>query len=282
MSRSLSRFLNRALFWVVLLIIIVYTVFPFYWAIVSSLKQQNALFQTPIVYWPAPPTSFNYAAVLTDPNFLLALRNSAIVAGSTVLLSLIIGSVAAYALGRLPFRGRTPVLYLVLAMTMFPQIAILGSLFQLVRTLGLFNTWGALILTYLTFTLPLTVWVLTNFFKSMPAELEQAAYVDGATPFQTFWMVLLPLTLPGLVTTGLLAFISAWNEFLYALTFTLDYSARTVPVAIAFFGGRTSGMEIPWGQIMAASVVVTVPLIVLVLFFQRQILAGLTAGSVKG
>ena len=166
-------------------------------------------------------------------------------------------------------------------MTMFPAIAILGSLFTMVRSLGIYNTPWALILTYMTFSLPFTVWVLSNFFQSLPLELEQAAYVDGATTFQTFYMILLPLTAPGLVTTGLLAFISAWNEFLYALTFTVSLEKRTVPVAIALFQGEQQ-FEIPWGDIMAAAVVVTVPLVVLVLIFQQRLVEGLTAGAVKG
>jgi trehalose/maltose transport system permease protein len=203
------------------------------------------------------------------------------VAGSTVILSLLVGSFGAYALGRLNFRGKSLVLYTILSMTMFPAIAILGSLFTLVRTLGIYNTPYALILTYMTFSLPFTVWVLSNFFKSLPAELEQAAYVDGASTFQTFYLVLLPLTAPGLVTTGLLAFIAAWNEFLYALTFTLSADARTVPVAIALFSGEQE-FEIPWADIMAAAVVVTVPLVILVLVFQQRLVEGLTSGAVKG
>ncbi len=273
--------LSRIVFWILIVLILIYTIFPFYWAIVSSLKSGNELFATPVAYWPVNPTLDNYRAVFSDPVFRRALLNSTIIAGSTVVLSLAIGAIASYALGRLQFRGRSVIMYTILAMSMFPGIAILGALYQIIRTFGLYNTHGALILTYVTFTLPFTVWVLTNFFKGMPAELEQAALVDGATPFQTFYLVLLPLTLPGLVTTGLLAFIEAWNEFLFALTFTIDERARTVPVVIGQFSGKTE-FELPWGSIMAASVTVTIPLIVLVLIFQRRIMAGLTAGAVKG
>jgi trehalose/maltose transport system permease protein len=166
-------------------------------------------------------------------------------------------------------------------MTMFPQIAVLGGLFMLLRQAGLFNTHLGLILSYLLFTLPFTVWVLVGYFKGLPRELEEAAYVDGATPLQTLVRIMLPLTGPGLVTTGLLAFIAAWNEYLFALTFTVGDKVKTVPPAIASFGGATP-FEIPWGSIMAASVVVTVPLVVLVLIFQQRIVAGLTAGAVKG
>jgi trehalose/maltose transport system permease protein len=277
---TVGKVVNRVLFWILVVVIIFYTVFPFVWAVISSIKPNAELFTTPVDYWPDQINLTFYQFVLDNGDFLLALRNSVIVSVSTVLISLALGSLAAYALGRLKFRGRTPVLYLILSMTMFPQIAILGSLYQMITTLGLFDRLPALIITYLTFTLPFTVWVLTNFFKAMPGELEEAALVDGATPFQAFTRILLPLAAPGLVTTGLLAFIAAWNEYLYALTFTQS-RARTVQPAIASFSGNTQ-FELPWGNILAASVLVTLPLVVLVLIFQRKILAGLTAGAVKG
>jgi trehalose/maltose transport system permease protein len=278
---SVWHILNRALFLLLIAVILVYTIFPFYWAVVTSLKPSGQLFDTPVAYWPRTLTFENYGSVLSGGDFRKALLNSAGISISTVLLSLVLGSLAAYALGRLNFRGRSMILYTVLAMSMFPAIAVLGSLYQMVKFFGLYNRWPALIISYLTFTLPFTIWVLTNFFRSMPGELEEAAFVDGATPMQTFRMVLLPLAAPGMVTTGLLAFIAAWNEFLFALTFTQDYQARTVPVAISSLGGA-SQFELPWANIMAASIVVTVPLIVLVLIFQRRIIAGLTAGAVKG
>jgi len=293
MSRP-GRIINRILFFIIILITLFYILFPFYWAVNSSVKPRSELFLTPVVYWPSHITWDHYKVVTEDNNFLRAFRNSVIVAMSTVLLSLVIGSFAAYALGRFKFRGRSVVLYSVLAMTTFPNIAILTGLFLLVTNpciivgascpeYKLFNSPWALILTYLTFTLPLTVWILTAFFKSMPAELEQAAYVDGASPFQTFYKILLPLAAPGMVTTGLLAFIAAWNEFLFALMFTQDYDARTVPVAIALFStGRGATREIPFGEIMAAAILVTIPIVIFVLIFQRMIIAGLTSGSVKG
>jgi trehalose/maltose transport system permease protein len=279
---KVGQIVNRVLFWIMIVMILVYTIFPFYWAIVSSLKPAGQLFDTPVAYWPKTVTLENYQNVFENPNFGLALRNSAIVTIITVVLSLVIGSLGAYATGRLAFRGKTIILYTVLAMTMFPAISILGSLYQMIVAFGVYNRIPALVFAYLTFTLPFTVWVLTNFFRAMPGELEEAAFVDGATPMQTFRMVLLPLALPGMVTTGLLAFIAAWNEFLFALTFTQDYEgARTAPVLIATFSGKTE-FELPWGSIMAASVTVTIPLIILVLVFQRRIMAGLTAGAVKG
>lgn len=278
---SIGKILNKVLFWLLIVVILLYTIFPFYWAIVTSLTPSSALFNTPVAYFPISPTFDNYRTVLGGDDFRRALFNSAVVSISTVIISLLIGSLAAYALGRLKFRGRSMILYTVLAMSMFPAIAVLGSLYQMVAAVGLYNRLPALIISYLTFTLPFTIWVLTNFFRSMPSELEEAAFVDGATPMQTFRMVLLPLAAPGMVTTGLLAFISAWNEYLFALTFTQDYNARTVPVAIASLGG-SSQFDLPWANIMAAAIVVTVPLILLVLVFQRRIIAGLTAGAVKG
>jgi trehalose/maltose transport system permease protein len=277
---TLGKIVNRVLFWILVVFLIVYTVFPFVWALISSIKPNAELFTTPVDYWPSEINTSFYAFVLANGDFLRALRNSIIVSFSTVAISLALGSLCAYAMGRLKFRGRTPVLYLILSMTMFPQIAILGSLFQMIRVAGLYDRLPALVVTYLTFTLPFTVWVLANFFKSMPGELEEAAMVDGATPFQAFIRILLPLAAPGLVTTGLLAFIAAWNEYLYALTFT-QTRARTVQPAIASFTGNTQ-FELPWGNILAASVLVTLPLVILVLVFQRKILAGLTAGAVKG
>ena len=277
---TIGKIINKVLFWILVVAIIFYTVFPFFWAVISSIKPNAELFAVPVQYWPSQLNWTFYQFVLANGDFLRALRNSVIVSLTTVTISLILGSLAAYAMGRLKFRGRTPVLYLILSMTMFPQIAILGSLYQMITSLGLFDRLPALIIAYLTFTLPFTVWVLANFFKAMPGELEEAALVDGATPFQAFWRILLPLAAPGLVTTGLLAFIAAWNEYLYALTFT-QTRARTVQPAIASFTGNTQ-FELPWGNILAASVLVTLPLVVLVLVFQRKILAGLTAGAVKG
>lgn len=279
--------IGKILFYLLIAFILIYTLFPFYWAIVSSLKPNNEIFNTPATYWPKKLDLSHYQFVLRNGEFLRALWNSVVVSLGTTLLALIFGATGAYALGRLKFRGRTAALYGILAMTMFPAVAILGSLFLMIRgdwflhTPNLFNTKTALVITYLTFSLPFTIWVLTNFFKAMPGELEEAALVDGATNFRAFWEILLPLAMPGLVTTGLLAFIGAWNEYLFALTFTSDYKAKTVQVAIAQFSGNTQ-YELPFANRMAASVIVTIPLIVLVLVFQRKILAGLTSGAVKG
>ena len=276
-----GRIVQKTLFWLLIVFIIIYTLFPFYWAVVSSLTPDNDLYVYPVHYWPTTVTFEHYESVFKNGGFMRALLNSTIVSFGTVILALFFGTLAAYAMGRLRFRGRTPVLYLILSMTMFPAIAIVGSLFQFMQRFDLFNTLQGLIIVYLTFSLPFTVWVLTNFFRAMPPELEQAALVDGATPLRALWDVLLPMAIPGLVTTGLLAFIGAWSEFLFALTFTLDNSARTVQVAIATFTGNQQ-FELPFAKRMAAAVIVTLPLLVGVLLVQRRIVSGLTAGAVKG
>jgi trehalose/maltose transport system permease protein len=273
--------LRRVILYALVAVIAVYALFPFYWAFVTSFKTENEMFQR-ATYFPQQPTLKNYEYVLRDNTFLLALRNSAFVASTTSVLSLVVGSFAAYALGRLRFRGRTVLLYVVLSMTMFPAISILSGLYSIVREFGVFGTPFSLIITYPVFTLPFTVWVLTSFFKGLPAEIEQAAIVDGASPFQRFRLVLLPLTAPALVTTGLLSFVSSWNEYLFALNFTITNPAsQTVPVAIAQFSGAEA-MQEPIAEIMAAAMIVTIPLVLLVLIFQKRIVAGLTAGAVKG
>jgi trehalose/maltose transport system permease protein len=269
----------RILFYLLVAVILVFNLFPFVYALVSSFRPSNDLFSTDL--WPKAFGLDHYQAVFKDARFVGSLINSVIVAGSTVLISLALGSLCAYALGRLPFRFKAPVLYLVLTMTMFPQISVLSGLFVMLKNLGLFNTRQGLVVTYLIFTMPFTIWVMTQYFRSLPKELEEAAYVDGASPLTVFWQILLPLTMPGLISTGLLAFIAAWNEFLFALTFTVTDTMKTVPVVISQFSG-TSAFEQPWGSIMAASMVVTIPLIILVMIFQYRIVAGLTAGAVKG
>ena len=281
MTRARRRLLGRILFWVLVAAILVYLLFPFYWALNSALKTQRELIQTPATFWPENLTLQNFRSVFSNDRFLRALLNSTIVAVSVTALSLLVGAFAGYALGKMRFRGRGPSLYVILAMTMFPQIAVLAGLYAVIRVLGM-PAIPSMILSYMLFTLPFTVWVLTSFFRGLPVTLLQAAQVDGATMMQSFRMVLLPLTAPALVTTGLLAFIQAWNEYLFALTFTVvQPQARTVPVAIALFTGEVARQE-PFGEIMAGAVVVTIPLVILVLLFQQRIVAGLTAGAVKG
>ncbi len=280
-AKEIRQRAQQVLLYTLVLIVAVYALFPFYWAFMTSFKTENEMFQT-ATYLPQEPTLKNYEYVFRDNTFMDALRNSAIVSAATSIFALVAGSFAAYALGRLRFRGRVALLYVVLSMTMFPAISILSGLYTIVRELGFFGTSLSLIVTYPVFSLPFTVWVLTSFFKGLPGEIEQAAIVDGATPFQTFRLILLPLTAPALVTTGLLAFVQSWNEYLFALNFTAtNPSAQTVPVAIAQFSGQFSEQE-PIAEIMAAAMVVTIPLVVLVLIFQNRIVEGLTAGAVKG
>lgn len=279
-TKQVLNVVGRGVFWLLVLAIAFYTIGPFIYAISISFRT-NSQVLVEARYLPEALELTNYQNLFGDSDFMRTMLNSALVASVTVLLALVVGSFAAYALGRVRFRGRMVVMYTVLAMTMFPQISILSGLFAVVNELDIYGSTAALMFTYPIFTLPFTVWVLTSFFQGLPAEIEQAALVDGATPFQTFWRILVPLTAPALVTTGLLAFISAWNEYLFALTFTLvNKTAQTVPVAIANFGGY--GYEVPVADRIAATVVVTVPVLVLVLIFQRRIIEGLTAGAVKG
>jgi multiple sugar transport system permease protein len=265
--------------WIAIAAIVVFCLFPFYWMINISLKTGNDLQSSSLI--PPNPTLDNYKSIFENPDFTKALRNSAVVALTTTVLALMVGSFCAYALARLKLRGKFVILAIVLTISTFPQIAIAAPLFKLWSDIGLFNTWLGLIIPYLTFALPLSVYILVSFFREIPKDLEEAALVDGATHFQAFRKVVVPLAAPGLATAGILTFIGAWNEFLLAITLTSSSKARTVPAAIGFFTGATEH-EVPFGSISAASVVISIPLILLVLLFQKRIVAGLTAGAVKG
>jgi trehalose/maltose transport system permease protein len=270
---------KKGLFYLLVVAVIFYAVFPFYYAILSSLKSGSELFR--VDYFPLAWNFDNYVGVFRDNPFATNIWNSVLVSFATVALSLFLGLTAAYALARIKFRGRGLLLLTILGVSMFPQVAVLSGMFQMIRALGLYNQLPGLVLSYMIFTLPFTVWVLTTFMRELPKELEEAAIMDGASSWVILTRVFMPLMWPALVTTGLLAFIAAWNEFLFALTFILTNEQRTVPVGIALMSGA-SVHELPWGNIMAASVIVTVPLVVLVLIFQRRIVSGLTAGAVKG
>jgi trehalose/maltose transport system permease protein len=278
-AMTIGALVRRGLFYLVVAIIVIYAVFPFYYAILSSMKSGSELFR--VDYFPFKWNLGNYTSVFRDQPFATNIWNSLVVSFSVVVLSLFLGVTAAFALARIQFRGRAFLLVTILGVSMFPQVAVLSGMFQLIRGLGLYNHLTALVISYMIFTLPFTVWVLTTFMRELPKELEEAAILDGASSWTIVRRVFLPLMWPALVTTGLLAFIAAWNEFLFALTFTLTNNQRTVPVGIAVMSGA-SAYELPWGNIMAASVIVTVPLILLVLLFQRRIVSGLTAGAVKG
>ena len=265
--------------WVAVFAIVVFCLAPFYWLVNISLKTGPDLSGSDIV--PPNPTLDNYESIFKDDDFVHALGNSAIVSLTVTALALVVGSFCAYALARLKFPAKVVLLGLVLSITTFPPIAIATPVFKLWTDIGLFNTLPGLIIPYLTFALPLAIYILVSFFKEIPKDLEEAALVDGATRFMAFRKIVIPLAAPGLATAGILTFIAAWNEFLFAVTLTSTPRARTVPAAIAFFTGSTE-FEEPLGTIAAASVVISIPLIFLVLFFQKRIVAGLTAGAVKG
>ncbi len=263
---------------VVLGLLVAASAFPFYWAVVSSFTPEARLFQSPSLI-PQQIVLDHYRILFTERNFWVPIRNSLIVAGTTTLFCVVIGGLCAYALARLDFRGKGLLLGVVLAVGMFPQISVVSPLYLMLRALRLINTYPGLILPYLTFAMPLTIWLLVGFFRQLPLELEEAARVDGASRLRAFREVIVPLALPGLATTAILTFVYSWNEFLFALSFTLGPERQTVPVAIALFRGQ---YQVPWGQILAAAIVATAPVTVLVLAFQRRIVQGLTAGAVKG
>jgi multiple sugar transport system permease protein len=265
--------------WLCVIGIVFYCLFPFYWLINLSLKTGADLSNNSLI--PPNPSLANYKAIFRNDDFVRALGNSVWVAGWTTVLAITIGSFCAYALARLRFKGKFFILGLVLAITTFPGIAIAAPLFKLWSNIGLFDTLTGLIIPDLTFALPLSIFILVSFFKEIPKDLEEAALVDGATYFQAFRKVVVPLAAPGMATAAILVFIGAWNEFLFAITLTSTPKARTVPAAIAFFTGATT-FEVPIGTITAASVVISIPLIAMVLLFQKRIVAGLTAGAVKG
>jgi ABC-type glycerol-3-phosphate transport system permease component len=262
----------------VLAILVGASAFPIYWAVVASFTPEARLFQAPSLF-PRDLVLDHYRALFTERNFWIPIRNSLIVAGATTIICVTLGACCAYALARLQFRGKVALLGFILAVGMFPQISVVSPLYLLLRSLHLINTYPGLVLPYLTFSMPLTVWLMVGFFRQLPAELEEAAMVDGASRFRAFREVIIPLALPGIATTAILTFVYSWNEFLFALSFTLGPERQTVPVAIALFRGM---YQVPWGQILAAAVVATAPVTLLVLAFQRRIVQGLTAGAVKG
>ncbi len=269
-----------ALLWILNAAFLVFFLFPFYWQTITSLKSSLDIAANPIVWFPTNIVFTHYQTIFAgNPPFARNILNSVIVATSTTLIALLFGTLAAYALAKLPLPAKRTILVLVIIMVTFPGIALVASLFVFLRDLNLTNTYFALIIPYVAFSLPFAIWVLTNFFRDIPGELAEQAEVDGCTPVQSLTKVILPLSAPALVTAGLLIFIGAWNEFLFAYTFTSQPNMQTVPVAIYYFGGVH---EVPWGEITAASEVVSLPIIALVLLFQRNIVQGLTAGSLKG
>jgi multiple sugar transport system permease protein len=273
---------SDTLFYVAMGAFVLFCIAPFVWTLITSLKSDANIYQSPPTYVPRPVDLSNWVKVLTLPRFTRALWNSAVVASSATVLSLLVGSLCAYALARLRFPGKNLVLAAVLAVAMFPGISIVSPLYLQFRDWGLINNKLSLILPSVTFTLPICIWTLNAFFRDLPLELEEAARVDGATRAQTFVRIIAPLAAPGVFTTAILLFIAAWNEFLFARTFMSLQSAYTAPVAIAQFEGADIAQATAWGQITSAAVAITLPLVLLVLVFQRRIVSGLTAGAVKG
>ncbi len=265
-------------FYFMLLLVVFYCLGPILWQLITSFKPDTELTTIPPVL-PKHPTIGHYIAVFKKHPFLRIIANSFTVASSTTLFSLIIGSLSAFALAKLKLKRKMLILGFALSVSIFPPIATVSPLYIIIRGLGLRDTLWALIITYTTFSLPLSIWMLTNFFKQIPDELYLAARIDGCTPFQAFYKVLLPLCAPGISATAILVFIFSWNEFLFALTFTSTTASRTIPVAIVLFPGLH---EIPWGEIAAATITVIIPLIIMVIAFQKRIVEGLTAGAIKG
>lgn len=270
---------KKSLWTVAALVVAAYALVPFVWIISLSLKRPADL--TDGRFIPSSITWDNYGNIFDQSVFTSALRNSIGIAAISTLIAVLLATTTAYAVARLDFPGKRFVLGAALAIAIFPQISIVSPLFDIWRRIGLYDTWPGLIIPYLTFTLPLSIWLLSAYFRQIPWELEQAAEVDGATPFQAFRRVIVPLAAPGMFTAAILAFIFAWNDFLFAISLTSTDRARTVPAAIAFFQGNSQFQQ-PTGQIAAAAVVITVPVVAAVLIFQRRIVSGLTSGAVKG
>lgn len=274
--------------WSVLAIpIMVWTALPLLWMLSLSLKSASDLANPDKSvlgnFWPKDPTLDNYRLIFTggaSDLFMPALRNSLIVCLLATLISVVLAMFCAYAISRLEFKGKKMILTTALAVSFFPVVAMVTPLFEVWSRTGLFDTIPGLIIPYLALTLPLSIWTMSAFFQQIPWEMEQAAQVDGATSWQAFRKVIIPLASPGVFTTAIITFFIAWNDFVFAISLTSD-QARTVPAALAFFTGA-SQFEQPTGAIMAASVVVTIPVVILVLLFQRRIVAGLTSGAVKG
>jgi multiple sugar transport system permease protein len=261
------------------ILVLVYAFVPVIWIISLSLKSAGTLndgnFLPRAIAWD------NYTAIFKNNDFIRALINSIGISLISTVIALIFGTMAAYAIARLDFPGKRIMVGASLLIAMFPQIALVTPLFKIETTIGLFNTWAGLIIPYITFALPLAIYTLSAFFREIPWELEKAAKMDGATPYQAFRRIIAPLAMPGVFTTAILVFIVCWNDFLFAVSLTSTSSSRTVPAALSYFTGATT-FEKPTGPIAAAAVIITIPVLLVVLLFQRRIVAGLTAGAVKG
>jgi multiple sugar transport system permease protein len=271
---------GRRAWWVIVdVLVVVYALFPVLWILSLSLKPTSTVKDGNLI--PGEVTFDNYRGIFRGDLFGPALRNSIGIGLITTVIAVVIGAMAAYAVARLDFPGKRLMVGVALLIAMFPQISLVSPLFDISRALGLFNTWPGLIIPYITFALPLAIYTLSAFFREIPWDLERAAKMDGATPFQAFRKVIVPLAAPGIVTAAILVFIFAWNDLLLAISLTATTASITAPVAIANFPGSSQFVE-PTGSIAAGAMVITVPIIVFVLIFQRRIVAGLTSGAVKG
>jgi multiple sugar transport system permease protein len=260
-------------------VVLLYAFIPVFWIVSMSLKDAGTLNDGK--FWPVSPTWDSYTQIFADDEFTRALINSIGICLISTFVALVFGTMAAYAIARLDFPGKKTIVAVSLLIAMFPQIALVTPLFKIETTLGLFDTWLGLIIPYITFALPLAIYTLSAFFREIPWELEKAAKMDGATPYQAFRQVITPLAMPGVFTTAILVFIACWNDFLFAISLTSTSASRTVPAAMSYFTGATT-FEKPTGPIAAAAVVITIPIVIFVLLFQRRIVAGLTSGAVKG
>lgn len=276
--QRLGVLLGKIGFCLLTLLIVVWSVGPFLWMALTSIKPDRDLAALPPIL-PSELTFNHYFALFEQRPFYKYIINSAIVSIATTLVCLLIGSLAGYAFGRLHFPGRLPLLLAVLVVSMFPQISIVAPIYRMFQSRGLLNTYEGLIIPYNAFALPLAIWILTSFFRSIPAELEDASRIDGSSRLGALFRIILPLSAPGLFTAAILVFIAAWNEFLFALTFTTSIDHQTIPVGIALLPAM---YHVPWGNIAAASTLVTLPLVVLVLILQRWIVRGIVAGALKG
>ncbi len=273
------RLVKRLGFLIALTFTVFISLLPFIWFLFTSLKSEIELTAIPPTILPEKINIGFYKSAIISYNLLSYIKNSLIVAGFTTIICVSIGGLAAYALSRLRLRFKSAILMIILAVAMFPQISIAGPVWRILRSLGWLNTYQGLILPYVALSLPLSIWIMTSFFRELPYDLEEAARVDGCTPLQALYKVILPLAAPGVFTAAILTFIHAWNEFFFALLIMTRPDVQTLPVGIALFQGE---FTLPWGEISAASVVATLPLVLLVLVFQRRIVTGLTAGAIKG
>ncbi|AEF40942.1 carbohydrate ABC transporter permease [Hoyosella subflava] len=260
-------------------LVLLYAFIPVIWIVSLSFKDAGTLNDGNFL--PRSPSAESYQQIFTDYEFIRALINSIGICVISTFIALVFGTMAAYAIARLDFPGKKTIVAVSLLIAMFPQIALVTPLFQIQTAIGTFDTWLGLIIPYVTFALPLAIYTLSAFFREIPWELEKAAKMDGATPYQAFRKVITPLAMPGVFTTAILVFIACWNDFLFAISFTTTSASRTVPAALSYFTGATT-YERPTAAIAAAAVIITIPIVIFVLFFQRRIVAGLTSGAVKG